>query len=154
MGKLYNFGWMGLSLFTIVVMLKLNSKVASMARKLSDIKIPDEHVYRTVEGDCVVVLDNTGKNGEWNRAQRGLHNWTEGPLIVMQAEVLLIAFAIGASGFILATLIGMSRILFTVGYSRDTKKRIPGFVLSATLENAAHFLILFLSIKAGFKSGL
>ena len=182
LGRMWNFGWLSLSVLTLFVMTKIDGRLASMNRKETDTRNPDQYgevkncigfvafftewglscstnpntsissAFRTASGE-VVKMSSEGAEGRFNRAQRGVNNWMEGPICLTLAELSIIAIGIGSSAFALALLIGISRVGFTYGYSLETPKRIPGFLASGLFETTAHIILIIFVFKAGFKSG-
>lgn len=155
LGRLYNWGWLCLSVLTMFLAVKMNYKLAAMARKDSNckVKLPDQFAFVTASGERVTLAIDGG-DGEFNRAQRGILNWMEGPVVVSLAELAIIAVSIGAPAFICALMIGAARFAMTFGYKQAVEKRLPGFVLTQVAEATVHFLMIILMAKAGFKSGL
>jgi len=125
------------------------SKYGSITRKACSVGRPDQHVYALMteaDDDSTgpsgqrVRMVQSGEEGRWNRAQRGLYNWTESRELDV-ACALLLCFPMGYLALILVAVQGIGRVMFTKGYVEGTAGRVPGFVVSF-LGSAIGFIML------------
>ncbi|CAE7571146.1 unnamed protein product [Symbiodinium natans] len=69
-----------LSVSFMKFMLLMMQASLNSARRESGINVPDQHVYKVVGGaadGAMVLMDDSGPFGQFNRAQRGLQNHYE-----------------------------------------------------------------------------
>ncbi|GFH56819.1 hypothetical protein CTEN210_13295 [Chaetoceros tenuissimus] len=136
----HDLGYLYLSLIVLRIGQLIMATISGNARKQTRVHPPDQHIYKIhgQEKMGYVFLDQSGKNGNFNRAQRAIANYQE--------TFPQYALYIVASGLIypkqvfgLVILFAVSRVLSAVGYTSSTNGRMGGFMISqltaATLES-------------------
>merc|ERR1719240_1744237 len=90
---------------------------ANAARAPARVDRPDQHVYKIMDKDgpnkdaAYVMMANTGLQGRFNRAQRGVFN-TDEALPSVLVNTLLTGFVFGPIVCIILLIVILGRILF------------------------------------------
>merc|ERR1711972_1273760 len=100
---------------------------------------PDQYIYETVGKDEPYVrLVSTGPIGEFNRAQRGIDNTRE-----------TFTDTVAKAVFVIAIVFFFARALYSHGYIKGAKSRMPGQLLTMLSAGVVlSGLQLFVGIKA------
>jgi hypothetical protein len=114
-------------------------------RGSSGCNTPDQHIYKVMNTGELVLLDDDGANGQFNRAQRGLNHMVETSFIFLIA-LLPIAFVFPWTAACLVFLFAYSRWSFASGYALKKEARRGGFMLIVILKEALFGMILFLGV--------
>jgi len=99
------------------------------ARRETGINVPDQHAYKAVGKDDLVLMDDDGANGRFNRAQRSLANVVEVAPSVLTAFLLNMQVFPKAAAACLAVF-SMARVQGALGYTADRTKRMQGNMLA------------------------
>eukprot|EP00747_Dinoflagellata_sp_TGD_P180083 gnl/TRDRNA2_/TRDRNA2_31966_c0_seq1.p1 gnl/TRDRNA2_/TRDRNA2_31966_c0~~gnl/TRDRNA2_/TRDRNA2_31966_c0_seq1.p1 ORF type:complete len:235 (+),score=29.03 gnl/TRDRNA2_/TRDRNA2_31966_c0_seq1:37-705(+) len=107
---------------------------------------PDQYIYKTMlRSEPYVRLENRGRIGRFNRAQRAVDNMRE-TLPGILASLILGGFVFSAAALVTAMLLLAGRTLFIVGYI--WRLRMPGVILSSLAGTIAGGFLLFSSVQA------
>ena len=125
---------------------------ANVTRAAARVDRPDQHVYKVMDPKTpadapYVLMANTGRQGEFNRAQRGVFNTDEAMPMFLVSTVL----AGAVFGPVILGVVGIAvygRIQFALLYTADQNKRGAGFMPAMIGEQWAVGLVLFAAIKA------
>merc|ERR1712039_369826 len=96
-----------------------------------------------------VMMADTGAQGRFNRAQRGVFN-TDEAMPMTLANVVLTGYVFGPVITLLALLIGFGRAQFGLKYKEGPNDRIGGFAIAAIGEKWVEGLLLLCAIKGIF----
>jgi len=129
--------------------------LANGARGPARVDRPDQHVYKIMAADGslkdapFVMMVNTGPQGRFNRAQRGVFNLDESlPLVLV--NVLLAGSVFGPVVACLCLLIAYGRVIFAAKYRNAAKERGAGFGLTMIGEKWIEGLVLLSAIMSVF----
>jgi len=115
-------------------------------------KAPNQHIYKVFGGSAdgsIVLLDEDGVNGKFNRAQRGLQNTVEsGPLFLVCWLFTVFVFPWTASAIMVVYALG--RLMFTFGYTSSFGGRSSGLLLSSLCNEAVVGIVLWLGARATY----
>ena len=145
----HDLGYLYLSLIILRIGQLIMATISGNARKQTRVHPPDQHIYKIHGEDKMgyVFLDQSGKNGKFNRAQRAIANYQE--------TFPQYALYIVASGLIypkqvfgLVVLFAVSRILSAVGYTSSTNGRMGGFMISQLTAATLESLTVIIAYKA------
>jgi hypothetical protein len=110
---------------------------------------PDQYVYKVMSTGELVLMDDDGANGQFNRAQRGLHSMAESAIILLIA-LLPVAFVFPWTAAGLVVMLAYSRWSFASGYVMKREKRTGGFMLMVIMKEATFGMVLFLGVYATY----
>merc|ERR1719343_39120 len=124
-------------LYVAVLLLKLGQLAMGInmatARIRARIHPPDQQVYKVkgAEGSKLgyVLMDYSGDNGKFNRAQRAIQNYNETFPHVLVCLVLT-GFVYPKEVMIIAGIYSLTRLTYAVGYTSSADGRLGGFVIS------------------------
>eukprot|EP00440_Ansanella_granifera_P016034 gb/GFBE01017418.1/.p1 GENE.gb/GFBE01017418.1/~~gb/GFBE01017418.1/.p1 ORF type:complete len:235 (+),score=48.80 gb/GFBE01017418.1/:1-705(+) len=116
---------------------------------------PDQHVYKvmaatgSLKDAPYVMMANTGPQGRFNRAQRGVFNMDES-LPLLLTNTVLAAGVFGPVVALLCLLVAYGRVSFALKYKHDVKGRVAGFMPAMIGEKWIEGLLLLCAIKSIF----
>lgn len=115
-----------------------------MARRDSGVNVPDQHVYKVAGGSAdgaIVLMDDDGVNGKFNRAQRAVGNLTEQISGVIPGFLLnMQVFPQAAAG--LFAVFSAARVVGAIGYTKDRKERMTGNMMAGLCANMQDGMVL------------
>lgn len=132
---------------------------ANGARAPARVDRPDQHIYKIMaaSGELknapYVMMANTGPQGRFNRAQRGVFNTDEVMPLVL-TNVILTGSVFGPLVAILAALWAFGRVSFGLKYKVSAKSRISGFLPAVICEKLMENLTLVCAIKGIFYTSI
>mmetsp|Transcript_12225 Transcript_12225/g.25823 ORF Transcript_12225/g.25823 Transcript_12225/m.25823 type:complete len:214 (+) Transcript_12225:98-739(+) len=146
----YDLGYLYAALIVLKVGQFLMGANAGNARKYAKVHTPDQHVYQVkgAEGSKLgyVLMDNDGKNGRFNRAQRALQNYQETYPQTL-AYILASGFVYPKEVFVLAAMYATFRVVSAIGYTSSTDGRMAGFIGSNFVASIMEVLVGIIAFK-------
>jgi uncharacterized MAPEG superfamily protein len=129
----FDLGYLYLAAFVVTAGMTTLTMMSSYGRAGANIDRPDQYVYRTVDEDKkgkgqVVLMDNEGVNGVFNRRQRAYFNTLE-TLPTFVANLLLVGVVVPRTALAVAITMAFGRILYSRGYGSAANGRTLGFLL-------------------------
>ena len=97
----------------------------------------------------MVILEEKGAVGEYNRANRALMHFVENALPVVISWALN-SFVYPLPSFVLMVIYCVGRVLYSIGYTGGYGKHAPGFMLQQLSMVTMLGLLLVVTITAGF----
>mmetsp|Transcript_20629 Transcript_20629/g.57554 ORF Transcript_20629/g.57554 Transcript_20629/m.57554 type:complete len:232 (+) Transcript_20629:82-777(+) len=128
---------------------------ANGARAPARVDRPDQHVYKVMDTSgalkdaAYVMMADTGPQGRFNGAQRGVFN-TDESLPLTLVMVLLVGAVFGPVVVGIVLLIGYGRITFGLKYKESCDARGAGFLPAMIGEKLLEGLTLLCAIKGIF----
>jgi len=102
----------------------------------------------TDERGGLVVLDEQGAAGRYNRANRSIHHFTENAMPFLLCMPLA-GFCFGPATFVLTLIFCLGRVLHQVGYSsRGYGGHALGFIISTLAAAGMEGLVLLAGLRA------
>jgi uncharacterized MAPEG superfamily protein len=120
---------------------------ANATRAPARLDRPDQHVYRVAATGQVVLMDNEGVFGRFNRAQRACANADE-TLPMFITGLLLQGFVTGPLALCLALLWAFGRTSFARLYTKSLEGRGAGFLPAVVAEHVSAALVLLIAVKS------
>jgi uncharacterized membrane protein YecN with MAPEG domain len=117
------------------------------ARGSTGCKAPNQHIYKVMSTGELVLMDEDGANGKFNRAQRGHANMAESAFVFLLA-VLPIAYVFPWTAAVLVFMFAFTRWLFASSYTKKPEAREAGFALFFLVKETGFGMILFLGVYA------
>lgn len=143
-------------LFLAIMLVKLSLAVAlgslGNARRASGVNVPDQHVYKVVGGSAagsLVLMDEDGAFGAFNRAQRGVQNIYE-QTFPFALEVLLSAYVFPWTTAVLLSIFALCRSYGAVLYTRDRMARMKGNMPAGVASGTISGLVFMSGIYATY----
>jgi hypothetical protein len=137
--------------FFRVASIFFNSNI-SMQRFYTGCKAPNQHIYKVMGGSAngsIVLMDEEGINGAFNRAQRGLQNTVEsGPLFLVCWLFVVFVFPWTASAIMIVY--ALARLSFAFGYTSTVSSRGAGLIISSLCNEAVVGIVLWLGARASY----
>jgi len=116
-------------------------------RHKSKVWSPDQHVYHVEKtNDVVTIINDDSHVGALNRAQRAFFNWGE-YLPSILAQTFLAGFVFPFPTFAIIVLFFVSRLLYTLSYTKKAEARGNGFILFLVGNALLDGLVLFTTAK-------
>jgi len=151
----YQLGYIFLAVWIVCMTRSASICQANGARAPARVDRPDQHVYRIMSASGplkdspYVMMANTGPQGRWNRAQRGVFNADESMPMVL-VNCILAASVFGPVVPCICLLIAYGRVTFTVKYKQSASARLAGFLPAMIGEKLLEGLVLLCAIKSVF----
>ena len=139
----------GCSLVYFLTM-RVMSKRAQIKRREADVYRMNQHIYAVYDGENKtnpVYMVSDGKEGEFNRAQRAVFNFQENHDQSL-FQLVLVAIVLPEIAFVYSILIGICFIWFSIGYSKSTSGRVPGFVSGVILRYSILLFMVGIIVKS------
>lgn len=149
----YNLGPVYLAVFLMRLAFQLINANLGMARRSTRCNVPDQHVYRVYGGagdGALVLMNDAGPFGPFNRAQRALANFEE-YMAFFCVQLCMAGFVFPWTALVCSVVIGAGRLKSAVDYTKDRNSRIGGNMLSflalGVLDGAGLFVGIVALIK-------
>lgn len=120
------------------------------ARKASKISVPDQHVYKVcgAQGNSlgIVLMEQDGNLGAFNRAQRAWQNYHETmPTVALQ--YILSSFVFPFESFVCVSIWALGRCFQAAGYVQSAEGRMKGGMPGIIALNILNAMMLFIAIQ-------
>lgn len=122
------------------------------ARRDSGVNVPDQHIYKVADGPNdggVVLMDDEGDNGRFNRAQRAVGNMTEQSAAIALGFLLNMQVFPKAAASLFAGCFA-ARVVGAIGYTRERKERMKGQMLSQLCSAVQDGMVLVAGLYATY----
>eukprot|EP00913_Durusdinium_trenchii_P028091 g26337.t1 len=121
------------------------------ARRSSGVNVPDQHVYKVVggPGSTMVLMDEEGAFGTFNRAQRGVQNIFE-QLFPLTIETVLAGYVFPWTTACCFGLFAFFRTYGALAYAKDRKARMKGNLPAGFAASSISGLVLVTGIYATY----
>merc|ERR1712032_457350 len=149
----YQLGYVYLCIWVIFYTRSAVVCIANGARAPARVERPDQHVYKVMASSGslkdapYVMMANTGPQGRFNRAMRGVFNMDESAPYLM-TNIVASGSIFGPVVLILCFLVAYGRVTFTRKYKIATKERSAGFLPAVIGEQWIGSLVLLCAIKS------
>jgi hypothetical protein len=118
-------------------------------RRATGCNAPDQHIYKVMGTGELVLMDDDGANGKFNRAQRGLASMAETAFIFV-VGLLPICYVFPWTAALLVFMFAYSRWSYAAGYASKRTGRMGGFMFMHVLKEAGFGIILCLGVYATY----
>lgn len=148
----WDLGWLFLAVFAVRVFRQRLDVNCNASRAAARLDRPDQHIYKVMDpggkpGAPYVLMANTGRAGQFNRAQRGAFN-TDEALPKFIVDTVLAGLVFGPVVLALACLSGYGRVQFALGYTQHQNDRRGGMLPAFLAEGLMANLVLVIGLKA------
>eukprot|EP00747_Dinoflagellata_sp_TGD_P213848 gnl/TRDRNA2_/TRDRNA2_86758_c0_seq1.p1 gnl/TRDRNA2_/TRDRNA2_86758_c0~~gnl/TRDRNA2_/TRDRNA2_86758_c0_seq1.p1 ORF type:complete len:238 (-),score=29.38 gnl/TRDRNA2_/TRDRNA2_86758_c0_seq1:236-949(-) len=144
--KEYGLGYLYLAVVVAVRIPYIMQTFVALEGRAAKASTPEQYMYKTMVSRYV-RLENRGRVGRFNRAQRAVENMRETfPGIL--ASLILGGFVYPVPALITAIVLLAGRIMFSVGYIWRDGLKMPGMILSSLAGIIAGGFLLFSAVQA------
>eukprot|EP00545_Synedropsis_sp_CCMP1620_P008113 CAMPEP_0119010512 /NCGR_PEP_ID=MMETSP1176-20130426/5061_1 /TAXON_ID=265551 /ORGANISM="Synedropsis recta cf, Strain CCMP1620" /LENGTH=215 /DNA_ID=CAMNT_0006963185 /DNA_START=67 /DNA_END=714 /DNA_ORIENTATION=- len=146
----YDLGWLYLGILLLKTLQIPLYAMLGVTRGACKVHVPDQHVYK-VKGAAgsnlgYVLMDTEGVNGDFNRAQRALHNYCEAFPTVL-ALYIAASWVFPFEAFVCAVVWAASRIMSASGYKSYADGRMSGMLIGVVALSILQGMIIIVAIK-------
>jgi len=145
----YDLGWVLLSVWLLKIGWGATNLWQAHARHLAKVPPPNQHAYVTVSPDLqrksIVLMEDEGVLGQWNRAQRATMNYLEYGLWTLGCAIVG-GFVFPFPVFVLSALFVVARLACAAGYTESAQGRMKGYILSVLPVAGLEGIVLLTAI--------